>query len=343
MNPLVRWAGLARRGIVGPAFSEGSIRQSLAFNRWGVGLPGQLRAAAARDPERIAVIDDVTGRSVTYAGLVARSDRVCKALLAQGIGKGHRVGLLARNHLDMLVAALGASCLAADLVLLNLGVSQNQLRYLVAGQAVSHLLYDEEFAPLVDGMEPGCSLMSLPELMALADAQGRGTFDRPPSRAGRLTLMTAGTSGMPRGVPRTYSGVMDNFFAFVEKVDIRAGDVFLISAPPLQHVGDVGAVYRARGPGDAGPSGTVRARGRQRGDGPASRTGVHRYPGNAPEDAGCASPAVVGRDGRPPCGRDERLPDAQRPGREFHGPLRRCPLQRLWVDRVQRREHRDPR
>ncbi len=231
MNPLVRWAGLARRGIVGPAFSEGSIRQGLILQRWGVGLPGQLRQAAARDPERIAVIDEVSGQSISYAGLVARSDRVCKALIGMGIGRGHRVGLLARNHLDLLVATLGASLVAADLVVLNLGLSHNQLRYLAAGQGIIHVFHDDEFAPLVRGMESGCAVMSLPELIARADTQRRHPYDRPPSKAGRLTLMTAGTSGMPRGVPRSYSGVMDNFYAFVEKVDIRAGDVFLLGAP----------------------------------------------------------------------------------------------------------------
>jgi amino acid adenylation domain-containing protein len=64
-----------------------------------------LRDSAARSPERPAVADD--GHALTYAELDALSNRVARALLAQGVAPGDRVGILARKSAVSVVAVLG--------------------------------------------------------------------------------------------------------------------------------------------------------------------------------------------------------------------------------------------
>ena len=71
-------ATLARRGLLRPGPPADLIRQLTALRRWGFGLDGELRQAAARDPEQVAVIDE--RRAVTYRELLERAGRLARAL-----------------------------------------------------------------------------------------------------------------------------------------------------------------------------------------------------------------------------------------------------------------------
>jgi amino acid adenylation domain-containing protein len=64
-----------------------------------------LRDSAARSPERPAVADG--GLTLTYAELDALSNQVARALLAQGVAPGDRVGILARKSAVSAVALFG--------------------------------------------------------------------------------------------------------------------------------------------------------------------------------------------------------------------------------------------
>src|SRR5580693_1828439 len=65
-----------------------------------------LTASAARAPRRPAVA--VGERVLTYAELDQLSNRVARALLAQGVAPGDRVGILARKSVASVVAVYGA-------------------------------------------------------------------------------------------------------------------------------------------------------------------------------------------------------------------------------------------
>jgi acyl-CoA synthetase (AMP-forming)/AMP-acid ligase II len=69
---------MARRGLLTPGRPDRVVRQFASLGRWGFGLAGELRQAAARSPRRIAVVDDE--RQVTYAELLDRSARLAAAL-----------------------------------------------------------------------------------------------------------------------------------------------------------------------------------------------------------------------------------------------------------------------
>jgi L-proline---[L-prolyl-carrier protein] ligase len=64
-----------------------------------------LRDSAVRAPERTAVADG--DRFLSYAELDALSSRVARALLAQGVAPGDRVGILARKSAPSVVALFG--------------------------------------------------------------------------------------------------------------------------------------------------------------------------------------------------------------------------------------------
>ncbi len=66
-----------------------------------------LHSSAARHSSRPAVTDVRSGRSVSYGQLAREAERVAAFLIAQGVGRGQRIGLMAPNGLAYVPAAFG--------------------------------------------------------------------------------------------------------------------------------------------------------------------------------------------------------------------------------------------
>src|SRR2546428_2240565 len=75
-----------------------------------------LHASAARHSNRPAVTDLRSGRSMSYGQLAREAERVAAFLIAQGVGPGQRIGLVAPNGLAYLPAAFGLLAAGACLV-----------------------------------------------------------------------------------------------------------------------------------------------------------------------------------------------------------------------------------
>src|ERR1700730_9432144 len=71
-------------------------------------FPSMLRRAAERWPDRTFLRWSDKSRSLTFARADELSDHAAAALAALGVRKGDRVGLLAHNGLDYVVAMFGA-------------------------------------------------------------------------------------------------------------------------------------------------------------------------------------------------------------------------------------------
>lgn len=135
------------------------------------------------------------------------------------IGRGDRVGILCRNHRGFVEALFAAARLSADVVPLNYGFAGPQLGQVLDREQVNLLCYDAEFHSALetsgydghrmvvrvddrtDGAEtlPGApdGPVTVDEFVA---AGGRPV--RRPGYGGSIVLLTAGTSGVPKGAPR---------------------------------------------------------------------------------------------------------------------------------------------
>ncbi|BAL90851.1 putative acyl-CoA synthetase [Actinoplanes missouriensis 431] len=214
---------MARRGLLTPGNPVRIVRQFGALGRWGFGLAGELRQAAARSPHRVAVVDD--DRRVTYAELLAGAERIAGALRDEGVGSRDRIGLLMRNSARMIETLIGITTLGADPVLINTGLSASQLAAVGGDQELRAVLHDDEFAPQL-------APLTIPTRDERWPGERTRSGDlRPPERPGRTIVLTSGTTGTPKGARRPTPGGFRPLCSVIDRIPLRAGDRVLISAP----------------------------------------------------------------------------------------------------------------
>ena len=174
-----------------------------------------LAWTAERHPERIAVAGR---RPLTYAEWDARTNRLAGALGEIGVGRGDRMALVTANSEPMASAHLAAQKLGAASVPLNVRYAPDELAYCLADAQPKVLLSDDTTVEVV-----GQALERLPEsdrpvlvhdgeilpdgarvLEALIADRSAGPLQvETSSEDTSVMLYTAGTTGRPKGVPRS--------------------------------------------------------------------------------------------------------------------------------------------
>ncbi|MBM7775064.1 acyl-CoA synthetase (AMP-forming)/AMP-acid ligase II/uncharacterized protein YndB with AHSA1/START domain [Actinokineospora baliensis] len=226
---------LARAGVLSPGRPDKIARQLGALARWGATLVGGYRAAAARVPDAVAVIDE-RGK-LTFDEIDLRTTRLANGLAAHGVRAGRRVAVMCRNHAGLVESTIACGKLGADVLLLNTGLSADQVADLIEAHRPIALLADDEFAPLFHNLPP-----SLPWISTWSAGPGELTVDgviasamatpvRPPARAGKIIVLTSGTTGTPKGARRRNPPGLGSAAAVLSRIPLRAGDRMLVAAP----------------------------------------------------------------------------------------------------------------
>ncbi|MFY1635190.1 AMP-binding protein [Solwaraspora sp. WMMB335] len=221
---------LVRRGVLNPGPPARIAAQLGALRRWGFSLAGELRQAAARDPGRIALIDD-SDRELSYRDLLDQTERLAATLRSGfGVVAGDRIGLLCRNHPTMVTAMVAAGLLGADVVLLHTGLPGPQLAAVADEQRLKLLVHDREFGEQVVTVGPG--VVRLDEIRA-AELLATAPTGRiaPPARDGRAIVLTSGTTGVPKGARRRTPTGFGPLVSIIDRIPLRARDRIMIAAP----------------------------------------------------------------------------------------------------------------
>jgi fatty-acyl-CoA synthase len=214
-----------------------------AIRKFGTTTAAGFSAAAARSPDATALLDE-TG-SMTFGELDRSTNAIARALAAAGVKAGDGVGLFARNHRGFVQAQAALDKLGANILLLNTGFAAPQLKEVCAREGTQVVLYDEEFRPVVEG-----GAGELTRFVTFAEAEvPETTLDElakshddaplePPGQPGRVTILTSGTTGTPKGAQRTLrrQGI-DTFVGLFGRMPLRTATRTFIVAPTFHSWG----------------------------------------------------------------------------------------------------------
>lgn len=180
---------------------------------------------ARRHPDRTAVVD--AHGALTYGGLDQLSDALTDQWLAHGIDGDSTVAVLCRDHRGLVSVMVAAGKLGARLILMNTGFSAHQLADVAARENVSAVVCDDELADIIARIpDDVIRLASTPSGERRA-ARGRR---RRPRQQGGFVLLTGGTTGTPKGAPRTVGSPLAAA-QFLDRVPLRRGQTMLLCAP----------------------------------------------------------------------------------------------------------------
>ncbi|MFF4097145.1 class I adenylate-forming enzyme family protein [Streptomyces sp. NPDC001834] len=174
-------------------------------------LPGLLAARAAATPARPAV--EYRGTTVTWTELADRVRRARARLRRDGQAPGARLGILARNDPDTLVALLAATAEGREAVVYD-GRATAAERDQVAALAGLAGWHTPSAADHADGPVG-------------AEAPAPGGF----APALHLGLVTSGTGGLPKVVRKRWHTTLANAADFAALAGYREGDRVLCTTP----------------------------------------------------------------------------------------------------------------
>ncbi len=230
---------------------------------------------AERTPDKLALIDAHTGRQLTYAAFNTRANRLASFFVhTLGLQKGDRVSILAQNSADYYEALMACGKVGVILNTLNWRLAAPELEYILTDCTPRALLYEPEFAGVVDELRPKlgaeayiCMGPEAPEgewtFEGAVAAGDPGGVDMP-----RLLyedtwaiLYTSGTTGRPKGAQVTYGNFFYNAVGMGAAIDLTSQDTNLnvlptfhagglgLYAGPVFHAGGTLIVMRAFDPG----------------------------------------------------------------------------------------------
>nr|WP_296766042.1 AMP-binding protein [Rhodococcus sp. (in: high G+C Gram-positive bacteria)] len=209
--------------------------------RHGASVATLFAIAAARFPDRAAIIDD--DGPICYAELYRQSIALAHNLGTGTDGHPNSVAVLCRNHRGFVLGVAAAGQTGAEIISINTELPDAQLAAVLDRHAPDVLLYDDEYTDAVrssgfaghaicvdssdahDGRSLGSTI-----------ASAATTNPRRVWKTGKFTLLTSGTTGLAKGVPRSIKpwGIAQLAATGCARIGMRSNDVVLV-CPPFFH------------------------------------------------------------------------------------------------------------
>ncbi len=228
---------LGASGILRPIPPPALARMGKALKDWGTGPAGGFTAMAMREPRRIGLIDEKG--SLTWGEMHRRSNALARALADRGVGEGDSVAIMCRNHRGFVDACVATAKLGADILLLNTAFAGPQLVDVLEREGPQVVIHDEEFTRLLSQaridvrvlgwVDSDPSDQEQDSIDALVTTYDDSDVD-PPVRHARIVILTSGTTGAPKGAPRSEAG-LGAAVALLSRLPLRYGWRTHIAAP----------------------------------------------------------------------------------------------------------------
>jgi acyl-CoA synthetase (AMP-forming)/AMP-acid ligase II len=227
---------LREAGIVGLMRPDIAAKVGITFLRWGASPATGVATAAFEYPHETMIIDE--RGSLSFERVHRRSNALAHAFAGMGIGPGDGIGIMCRNHRGFIETTLAAAKLGASALYLNTMFAGPQLVEVTKREKPKALVYDEEFAGLLDGVDE-----SVARVVAWTDGEQEGlTLDsliaanhdgdlKPPPDKPRFVILTSGTTGTPKGAQRSSPDGLMAMASLIERIPFRARETMMIAAP----------------------------------------------------------------------------------------------------------------
>lgn len=211
-----------------------------------------LADSAFRFPDKVALVEAGTKRSVTYTELLMKVDRAADMFFEHGIRKGDRVAVAHRNSIDTVVANFGLYKLGAVCIPMNFMVTKpEELEFILKDAGAKAVVTQAEFIRhyikvlpdlpdikyIFSTDEIPSSAQGNPAVFKFWDEVEKSTFHEETSNpcAGledlAFILYTSGTTGLPKGAMLTHGNLASNVISCAQIFKITDDDVFLCLLP----------------------------------------------------------------------------------------------------------------
>jgi fatty-acyl-CoA synthase len=227
---------LHEAGILGLLRPDKAAKIGATFFRWGASPATGIATAAIHHPDEPALIDE--RGTLTFAQLHRRSNALAHAFERIGIGYDDGVGIMCRNHRGFVEATLAAAKLGASALYLNTMFAGPQLVEVMRREGPKALVYDEEFAGLLEGVDDDVQRVvgwsdgepGQPTIEALIAANEDSDLKPPPDKP-RFVILTSGTTGTPKGAQRSSPDGLLAMAALIDKIPYRSRERIVVAAP----------------------------------------------------------------------------------------------------------------
>jgi acyl-CoA synthetase (AMP-forming)/AMP-acid ligase II len=222
--------------ILEPMRPDKATKIGVAFLRWGASPATGIATAAIHHPDADFILDE--RGSLTFEQVHRRTNALAHAFERMGIGYGDGIGIMCRNHRGFVEATLAAAKIGASALYLNTMFAGPQLVEVMRREGPKALVYDEEFADLLDGVEDGVHRFlawtdgdpAEPTLDSLIESAPEDDLSPPPDKP-RFVILTSGTTGTPKGAQRSSPDGLLAMAALIDKIPYRARETMVIAAP----------------------------------------------------------------------------------------------------------------
>ncbi|WP_037178410.1 non-ribosomal peptide synthetase [Rhodococcus sp. UNC363MFTsu5.1] len=186
-------------------------------------LTDLLDEQVARTPDAVAV--EFEGRSLTYAELHARSNRLARELVDRGVGPESLVAVALGRSLELMVALLAVGKAGGAYLPLDLDYPADRLSYMLADAEPVCVLTDGE--PFETGLP----------VLTVDLSEPMGDSDVPPAVAGAVAgnpayvIYTSGSTGRPKGVLVSHEATVNRLLWMQSENPLTVGDRVLQKTP----------------------------------------------------------------------------------------------------------------
>ncbi|SCX40618.1 Acyl-CoA synthetase (AMP-forming)/AMP-acid ligase II [Klenkia marina] len=211
-----------------------------------VAVPAYVLARSRELGDAPALVDGLTGETITHAQLVGYVDRFAAALHARGLGKGDVVAVFSPNTIWFPVVFHGIAAAGCVMSPINSLYTPDEIAFQLRDSRAKLLV---TVSPFLDRARPAMVAAGVTDLVVLDGAEGADSLrdllttqapsvdpDLDPATDLVTLPYSSGTTGLPKGVMLTHRNLVANVAQTRPLIDLAPDGERIIAVLPFFHI-----------------------------------------------------------------------------------------------------------